>query len=47
MKNKCTEKIKINGISECIHRRKIISGLSNCICNKENCYKLKKKRINK
>lgn len=36
---KCTEKININGIIECKHRRKIISGLGGCICKKENCYK--------
>ena len=42
-KIKCNEKIKVNGIWECSHRRKIIAGLGGCICNKENCYKLKQK----
>ena len=39
---KCNEKMEINGIVECAHQRLIISGLGGCICNEENCYKLRK-----
>jgi len=42
-KIKCKEKIKIEGNWECLKRRKIIAGLGGCLCNKENCYKLKRR----
>ena len=41
-KYKGCEKMKINGNWECEHRRKIISGLGGCLCNKENCYKVRR-----
>ncbi len=40
-KIKCDEKMKICGNWECGYMRRIISGLHSCLCNKENCYKLK------
>jgi hypothetical protein len=43
-KIKCDEKFKVNGNVECLHQRKIISGLGGCLCKKENCYKLRLKK---
>lgn len=37
---KCSDKIRITGNWECKSRRRLISGLGGCLCNKENCYKL-------
>jgi len=31
--------MKVNGLMECKRRRKLISGLHGCLCNKENCPK--------
>ena len=44
IKSRCKEKINIAGNWECLHLRKIISGLHGCLCNKENCYKLRNKQ---
>lgn len=46
-KIKCDEKMKIVGNWECGHMRQLISGLHGCLCNKENCYKLKMSRAEK
>ncbi len=42
-KVECSEKMNINGNIECAHNRRIISGLHGCLCNKENCHKVKSK----
>ncbi len=41
IKKYCELKMRIDSNIECEHRRKYIAGLDGCICNKENCIKIK------
>jgi hypothetical protein len=46
-KIKCDQKMKVGSNWECKKMRLIISGLGGCLCNKENCPKLRKRTIPK
>ena len=43
-KIKCADKYKVGGNVECLINRGRYSGLGQCLCSKENCPKLMKKK---
>jgi hypothetical protein len=41
----CKEKMQVVENMECIHRRRLISGLGGCLCRADNCYKMNQSRL--